>query len=113
MAALPKKKISRTRGRTRRGHIKVTLPTLAKCPNCGSPKLPHAICPECGWYKGRKVITTKLDDRIAAKLRATQKAEKLKAAQAKKAAAKAEKDAKLAEKKAAKKETTKKSGDKK
>ncbi len=25
------------------------------CSNCGSPKLPHRVCPECGFYKGRQV----------------------------------------------------------
>jgi len=26
------------------------------CPQCGSPKLPHRVCPHCGHYKGREVI---------------------------------------------------------
>ena len=28
------------------------------CPNCHEPKLPHRVCPACGYYDGRKVGTT-------------------------------------------------------
>lgn len=105
MAALPKKKISKVRGKTRRGHIKVTLASITKCPNCGAPKRSHAICPECGWYKGRKVIKTKLDARIASKLKATKPKTVKKEA--------APKDEKKTLKPATKKTTTAKPADKK
>ena len=26
------------------------------CPQCGEVKLPHTICPSCGYYKGREVL---------------------------------------------------------
>jgi large subunit ribosomal protein L32 len=26
------------------------------CPQCHSPKLPHAVCSVCGTYNGRQVI---------------------------------------------------------
>ncbi|HNT44893.1 MAG TPA: 50S ribosomal protein L32 [Syntrophorhabdaceae bacterium] len=26
------------------------------CPNCKEPKLPHAVCPKCGMYKGKQYI---------------------------------------------------------
>ncbi|MFH0905592.1 MAG: 50S ribosomal protein L32, partial [bacterium] len=48
MAALPKKKISKTRGRTRRAHQRVSLLKLIVCPKCKAPKLPHRMCGECG-----------------------------------------------------------------
>lgn len=70
MAALPKKKISRVRGRTRRAHINICLPKLVKCSNCNHPKPPHITCPECGFYGKKKIITTKTDKRIARKLKA-------------------------------------------
>ena len=70
MAALPKKKISRVRGRTRRAHINICLPKLVKCSNCNHPKPPHIACPECGFYGKKKIITTKTDKRIAKKLKA-------------------------------------------
>ncbi|MBD3331819.1 50S ribosomal protein L32 [candidate division GN15 bacterium] len=56
--ALPKRRHSRTRGRKRRTNWKVSLPNVSECPQCHSPKLPHHICPSCGYYKGRKVIDT-------------------------------------------------------
>ncbi|HOO58287.1 MAG TPA: 50S ribosomal protein L32, partial [Anaerolineaceae bacterium] len=26
------------------------------CPNCGEPRLPHHVCPNCGYYQGREVL---------------------------------------------------------
>jgi large subunit ribosomal protein L32 len=26
------------------------------CPDCGSPKAPHAVCQVCGKYKGKQVL---------------------------------------------------------
>jgi large subunit ribosomal protein L32 len=26
------------------------------CPQCRESKLPHRICPHCGYYKGREVL---------------------------------------------------------
>ncbi len=55
--AVPKKKMSRSRTRRRKANWKVSAPQTARCPQCGSPKLPHRACPECGTYKGREVLT--------------------------------------------------------
>lgn len=54
--AVPKQKSSKSRGRKRRTHQTVAVPTLSVCPDCQETKLAHAACPECGSYKGRKVI---------------------------------------------------------
>jgi len=54
--ALPKKKISKSRGRKRRTHQKAEVPNLSACPQCSEPKLPHHVCPNCGYYKGRPVV---------------------------------------------------------
>ncbi len=32
---------------------------VAKCTNCGSKKLAYRVCPSCGYYKGKQVITIK------------------------------------------------------
>ncbi|RLC37368.1 50S ribosomal protein L32 [candidate division Kazan bacterium] len=64
MAAQPKKKISRVRGKTRRAHRRAVLPKLVACAKCKTLKLPHTICPECGHYGKVKVIKTKLDRKI-------------------------------------------------
>jgi large subunit ribosomal protein L32 len=53
---LPKRKLSKTRKRTRRNHDKLTLPHLVACSNCGEPKLAHRVCPSCGYYDGEQVL---------------------------------------------------------
>jgi large subunit ribosomal protein L32 len=56
--ALPKRKISKSRRGKRRTHQRLTLANLSTCPQCNEPKLPHHVCPNCGYYKGRAVIKT-------------------------------------------------------
>jgi large subunit ribosomal protein L32 len=53
---LPKRKLSKTRKRTRRIHDKLALPHLVACSNCGEPKLAHHVCPSCGYYGGEQVL---------------------------------------------------------
>jgi large subunit ribosomal protein L32 len=33
------------------------LPQISKCPQCAEPHVPHRVCPACGYYKGRQVLT--------------------------------------------------------
>ncbi len=33
--------------------------SVSKCNNCGKSKLSHRVCPHCGYYKGKQVITIK------------------------------------------------------
>jgi large subunit ribosomal protein L32 len=33
------------------------LPQLSTCPQCGAPYRPHRVCPACGYYKGRQILT--------------------------------------------------------
>ncbi|MFQ6069578.1 MAG: 50S ribosomal protein L32 [Candidatus Aminicenantales bacterium] len=54
--ANPKRRHSHSRKGKRRAHHALSLPSLSLCSNCGTPKLPHRACPECGFYKGRQVI---------------------------------------------------------
>ncbi len=56
MCALPKRKTAKARRGKRRSHFGLSLPYLAYCPQCHSPKLPHRVCPTCGSYAGREVI---------------------------------------------------------
>jgi large subunit ribosomal protein L32 len=51
--ALPKRRHSVTRGRKRRTHYKLPKVGLNECPQCKQPKLPHRVCGNCGYYKGR------------------------------------------------------------
>jgi large subunit ribosomal protein L32 len=52
----PKRRHSHSRKGKRRGHDGLTIPSFSLCSNCGTPKLPHKACPECGFYRGRQVI---------------------------------------------------------
>jgi large subunit ribosomal protein L32 len=54
---LPKRRHSKTRGRKRRTHYKMSAPTRSVCPQCREVKLPHQICAKCGFYKGREVLS--------------------------------------------------------
>jgi len=59
MGAVPKRKPSTQRQGKRRATHKLPLPPLVPCPNCQKPKLPHLVCPHCGYYKKEKVIWIK------------------------------------------------------
>ena len=52
----PKKKISKSRKRRKRMHLSATTSSIATCPNCQSPVLPHHACSVCGTYRGRNII---------------------------------------------------------
>lgn len=54
--ALPKRKISKARRNKRRSHHALNAPNLIECPQCSELKLPHRICPNCGYYKGKEII---------------------------------------------------------
>ncbi len=54
--AVPKRKTSRSKRDKRRTHYRVKMPAVSLCPQCQEPRLPHSVCPNCGYYKGREVI---------------------------------------------------------
>jgi len=54
--AVPKRKLSKSRKRLRRGHHSAASTPTQDCPKCGSPRLPHRVCPTCGYYRGKKVM---------------------------------------------------------
>lgn len=61
---------------------------LVLCTNCQQPKPAHIACPHCGFYGNKKILTTKTDKRISARLKKDQAAAARKArAEAKKKAA--------------------------
>jgi large subunit ribosomal protein L32 len=55
--AVPKRRSSKQRTRTRRAHFKLSGPTLSICPQCHQPKLAHRVCKNCGHYKGRLAVS--------------------------------------------------------
>ena len=56
--AVPKRRTSRAKRRTRRAHDAIPVPARSVCPQCQEPKLPHRVCRNCGTYRGREVIQT-------------------------------------------------------
>ena len=57
--ATPKKKTSKSRRDMRRSHDALTPASYQECPNCGELKRPHNVCPHCGQYDGKEVVSKK------------------------------------------------------
>ena len=57
MTPLPKRKLSKGRRDRRRSQDALKAKNLVACSNCGEMRLPHTVCPSCGFYKGREVVT--------------------------------------------------------
>ncbi|MDP6625780.1 MAG: 50S ribosomal protein L32 [Nitrospinota bacterium] len=55
----PKRRTSKSKRNMRRSHDALTPPTLSECPQCHEVKIPHQVCPSCGFYKGKEVIEIK------------------------------------------------------
>ncbi len=55
--AVPKRRTSKSKKNMRRSHIKLEVPGMVKCSNCGEYKLSHRVCSSCGTYKGEEVIS--------------------------------------------------------
>ena len=54
--AVPKRKLSSARQNKRRSNVwKLDAPALSICTQCGELKMPHRMCGDCGYYKGRQV----------------------------------------------------------
>ena len=55
--AVPKKKTSKAKSRSRRAsNWRLEPSARSTCPQCNKAKLPHVVCPNCGWYAGRQAI---------------------------------------------------------
>ena len=55
--AVPKKKKSKMKTHSHRaGSWRLSAPARSVCPRCAAAKLPHTVCPSCGWYKNRVVV---------------------------------------------------------
>ena len=53
---LPKRRRSASRQAKRRIKCIITTPNLTPCSQCGRSKVPHRVCPYCGYYKGKEVV---------------------------------------------------------
>ncbi|MCZ6778934.1 MAG: 50S ribosomal protein L32 [Acidobacteriota bacterium] len=52
----PIRRHSKARRDKRRAHDHLRINSLARCAQCNEERLPHRVCPHCGYYKGRPVI---------------------------------------------------------
>ncbi|MEP7135545.1 MAG: 50S ribosomal protein L32 [Chloroflexota bacterium] len=61
----PKRKHSKSRRDMRRAHDALVPRNLTACSNCGSMRLPHTVCANCGFYEGREVVEIKKEKKQA------------------------------------------------
>jgi large subunit ribosomal protein L32 len=54
---VPKRRMSKMRLRTRKAANRPKARQLSVCAQCGARVLPHRVCPSCGYYKGRQVVS--------------------------------------------------------
>ena len=59
MPPLPKRKYAKARQGERRAHLGLEPINVTECPNCHRARLPHHVCPHCGYYRGREVVAPK------------------------------------------------------
>ncbi len=55
---VPAKKQSKhlTRLRRSNGYYHFREKSTSVCPNCGERKIPHRVCPHCGFYNGKQIV---------------------------------------------------------
>ncbi len=52
----PKRRHSKARRDRRRTHDALEAMSSTNCANCGAVKLPHRVCPSCGFYRGKLAV---------------------------------------------------------
>jgi len=58
--AVPRNRTSNAKKNSRSSHSALKSKSLSKCSNCGKTKMPHRICPFCGFYANRVVISQEI-----------------------------------------------------
>ncbi len=51
----PKRRHSKARRGKRRAHDAISTVLVISCPQCKTEKLPHRVCPSCGYYAAAPV----------------------------------------------------------
>lgn len=59
--AVPKRKTSKQRMRTRYANWKISAPNLVECSQCHELKLSHVVCSNCGYYDKKQVVDVSKD----------------------------------------------------
>jgi large subunit ribosomal protein L32 len=57
--AVPKRKTSRMQRRQRKAANRYEGVQATYCKDCGAPCEPHRVCPACGKYEGKQILTVK------------------------------------------------------
>lgn len=63
--AEPKKRLTSARSGARRSHLKSRKLNLSSCPKCQAATLPHQVCTNCGYFRGKDVL--KLEEKAQLK----------------------------------------------
>ncbi|MBI2454006.1 MAG: 50S ribosomal protein L32 [Parcubacteria group bacterium] len=56
---VPRARRTKSKQGHRRSHLALKKRVLTKCVQCATPVLPHTVCYNCGYYKGRQVVKIK------------------------------------------------------
>ena len=54
--AVPQVRTSKRKRNMRRSHHALKAPNLITCTNCSALILPHRVCSQCGYFKGKEVL---------------------------------------------------------
>ncbi len=54
--AVPRRRHSKMRVRTRKANWKLSALNLVECPQCHELKLSHRVCKNCGYYDGKEAV---------------------------------------------------------
>ena len=55
--AQPKRRWSKARTGLKRSTWKLENKNLVECPQCHEKMMQHRVCPSCGYYNGKKVVS--------------------------------------------------------
>ena len=58
---VPKRKVSKSRRDKRSSNKGIKVKAITSCSHCQGPLAPHQACFGCGFCKGEKILTTKMD----------------------------------------------------
>lgn len=59
--AVPKRRTSKSRIRSRIANERIADVMVQACPECGAPQQAHRACAGCGMYRGRQVLTVEVE----------------------------------------------------
>ena len=55
--AVPFRRTSKTTKRMRRSHLSLAVTGLTTCKHCGATITAHRVCPKCGYYGDKQVVS--------------------------------------------------------